>query len=103
METGAYTQDLFIKRTNTLNVQLEHLMKQKEALLHNDYDKELNQKKKAIPIIENVLKGYSKDMTAEEKNKLLSTIIKEVIYTKEKGGRYLKDNFQLKIILLPFD
>ena len=103
VETGAYTQDLFIKRTNTLNVQLEHLIKQKEELLHNDYDKELNQKKKAIPIIENVLNEYSKDMTAEEKNKLLSTIIKEVIYTKEKGGRYLKDNFQLKIILLPFD
>lgn len=103
VETGAYTQDLFIKRTNTLNIQLEALIKQKEALLCNNYDKELNQKKKAIPIIENVLSKYSKDMTAEEKNKLLSTIIKEVIYTKEKGGRYLKDNFQLKIILLSFD
>lgn len=104
VETGAYTQDLFIKRTNTLNIQLEALIKQKEALLcNNNYDKDLKQKKKAIPIIENVLSKYSKDMTAEEKNKLLSTIIKEVIYTKEKGGRYLKDNFQLKIILLSFD
>ena len=41
-------------------------------------------------------------MTAEEKNALLSTIIKQVIYKKEKGGRYLKENFSLKIILLSF-
>ena len=42
-------------------------------------------------------------MTAEEKNELLSTIIKKIIYKKDHGGRYLKENFNIDIILLPFD
>ena len=103
VETGAYTQDLFIKRTNTLNEQLETLLNQKTELSKSkDRTKDLYSKKKAIPILEDVISKYSKDMTAEEKNALLSTIIKQVIYKKEKGGRYLKENFSLKIILLSF-
>ena len=103
VETGAYTKDLFIKRTNTLNEQLEILLNQKTELSKSkDRTKDLYSKKKAIPILEDVISKYSKDMTAEEKNALLSQIIKKVIYKKEKGGRYLKDNFSLKIILLSF-
>lgn len=103
VETEAYTQDLFIKRTNTLNEQLETLLNQKTELSKSkDRTKDLYSKKKAIPILEDVISKYSKDMTAEEKNALLSTIIKQVIYKKEKGGRYLKENFSLKIILLSF-
>ena len=104
VETGTYTQDLFIKRTATLNKQLETLINQKNELAKTkDITKEFNNKKKAIPILEDVLSKYSKEMTPEEKNALLSSIIKKVIYTKSKGGRYLKDNFKLKIILLPFE
>ena len=90
-------------RTNTLNEQLETLLNQKTELSKSkDRTKDLYSKKKAIPILEDVISKYSKDMTAEEKNALLSTIIKQVIYKKEKGGRYLKENFSLKIILLSF-
>lgn len=103
VETGAYTQDLFIKRTKVLNEQLNTLSSQKSELSKvKDRTKDLYSKKKAIPILEDVISKYSKDMTAEEKNALLSTIIRKVIYKKDQGGRYLKDNFSLKIILLSF-
>ena len=104
VETGAYTQDLFIKRSNALNEQLDALLKQKTELSKaKDTRKEFYQKKKAIPLLEDILSKYSSNMTAEEKNELLSTIIKQVIYEKDKGGRYLKDNFKLKVILKLID
>lgn len=104
LEKNLYTEDLFIKRSNVLNEQLEALQKQKQELSKvKDTRKEFYQKKKAIPILEDVLGIYSKDLTAEEKNELLSTIIKEVIYEKDKGGRYLKDNFRIKVILKLID
>lgn len=104
VETGAYTQDLFIKRSNALNEQLEALLKQKTELSKaKDTRKEFYQKKKAIPLLEDLLSKYSNEMTPEEKNELLSTIIKQVIYEKDKGGRYLKDNFKLKVILKLID
>lgn len=102
VETGAYTQDLFIKRTNVLNEQLESLINQKKELSKvKDKTKEFNHRKKAIPILEDILSKYSNQLTAEEKNELLSVIVKKIIYKKEKGGRYLKDNFELKVILWP--
>lgn len=103
VETGAYTQDLFLKRTNILNEQLEALSNQKKELLKKDTNKDFYIKKKSIPILEDILSKYSNKLTPEEKNALLSSIIKQVIYKKEHGGRYLKDNFTLKIILLSFD
>ena len=104
VESGAYTKELFKKRLDILNNQLESLLKQKEEIPNvNNLVNDFNNKKKAIPILEDVLSKYTKEMTAEEKNQLLSTIIKKVIYKKERGGRYLKDNFSIEIILLPFD
>lgn len=104
VETGAYTQDLFIKRKKILDEQLESLFNQKiELSKNNNKEKELKTRIKAVPIIEDVLTKYSNNLTAEEKNELLSTIIDKVIYTKDKGGRYLKENFSLKVILRVFD
>lgn len=104
VETGAYTQDLFIKRTNTLNEQLDALFNQKQELSKaKDMEKELTIRKKAVPIIEDILNTYNDDLTAAEKNELLSTAIDKIIYKKDKGGRYLKENFSLKVILRVFD
>ncbi len=101
VETGAYTQDLFIKRKNALNEQLEALFKQKEELSKvKDKTAELNKRKKAVPILEDILSKYSHELTPEERCQLLSSIIQKVIYTKDKGGRDYMDNFKLKIILL---
>ena len=104
VEAGAYTKELFKKRIDVLNNQLEALLNQKQELPNmNNIAQEFNSKKKAIPILEDVLSSYTPEMTAEEKNELLSTIIKKIIYKKDRGGRYLKENFSVDIILLPFD
>ena len=104
VETGVYTQDLFIKRKKILDEQLESLFNQKiELSKNNNKEKELKTRIKAVPIIEDVLTKYSNSLTAEEKNELLSAIIDKVIYKKDKGGRYLKDNFSLKVILRVLD
>ena len=104
VETGAYTQDLFIKRSNALNEQIENLQNQKIELSKvTDKTKVLNQRKKAIPILQEVITTYNKDLTPLQKNELLKLIIKKVTYTKDKGGLYYKDNFKLKVELLPFD
>ena len=104
VEAGAYTKELFKKRIDVLNNQLEALINQKQELPNaNNLTQEFNNKKKAIPILEDVLSKYAPEMTAEEKNELLSTIIKKIIYKKDRGGRYLKENFNIDIILLPFD
>lgn len=104
VETGAYTQDLFIKRKKVLDEQLESLFNQKlELSKNNNKEKELKIRIKAVPILEDVLTKYSDSLTAEEKNELLSTIIDKIIYTKDKGGRNLKENFSLKVILRVFD
>lgn len=104
VEAGAYTKELFKKRMSVLNSQLETLLTQKEELPDtNNLTKEFNNKMKALPILEDVLSKYSSEMTAEEKNELLSTVIKKVIYKKDQGGRSLEENFTLDIILQPFD
>ncbi len=100
IETGAYSQEMFILRTTKLNNEIADLIKQKNELNNtSEIEKKYNNHKKAIPILENIIKTYKTLTTAEEKNKLLSSIIKEIIYTKDKGGLYLKDNFKLKIIM----
>ena len=83
VEAGAYTKELFKKRIDVLNNQLEALINQKQELPNaNNITQEFNNKKKAIPILEDILSKYAPEMTAEEKNELLSTIIKKVIYKK---------------------
>ena len=103
VETGAYTQDLFIKRSNVLNEKIENLINQKKELSKTTNRFEtLNQRKKAIPILQEVLTTYNKDLKPSQRNELLKLVIKKGIYTKDKGGRYYKDNFKLKVELLSF-
>ena len=100
VETGAYTQDLFLKRSNILNEELDNLNNQKiEISKSNNIETKFENRKKAIPIMENLLAAYSNKLTPVEKNEALKKIVKQVSYKKEKGGRYLKDNFELEISL----
>lgn len=66
--------------------------------LQND---ELEQKRKAIPILENCINEYY-DLSVKEKHKLLTTIIDKIIYEKTVGGRWNEEaraNFTLELFL----
>lgn len=99
LESGTYSQEMFNERKQKLLKQLADLEKKKEKLSSNNVIKKYNQKKSAIPKIENVLNSYDNLLTPEQKNDLLSTIIEKVYYRKEKGGRKLKENFKLVVYL----
>lgn len=104
VENGTYTKELFINRTNTLNLELDKLKDKKNQIIKNkDVDKELKSKKKIVPIIELILKQYSDELTPGEKNRLLNLVIEKIIYKKDKGGKDNKNNFSLDIILHDFD
>lgn len=62
---------------------------------------EVDNKRKAIPILENCLNEYN-NLSVEDKHKLLCTIIDKIIYSKTKGGRWDEDarsNFELEIFM----
>ena len=95
VEDGTYTKQKYIERTTILNNRIKDLNDKKIELSKNNTLNSVNCKKKALPIIENVLENYNDTLTNEKKNELLKSIIKEVFYKKE----IKKGKFSLKIIL----
>ena len=99
VETGVYNTETFLKRTNLIKEQLENLEKQKNEIDTSTLDK-VKIIKMSIPKIENILATYNdSNLTAEQKNMLLKTIVEKVIYIKEKGGRGYEENFHLEVYL----
>ena len=99
-ENNIYSDKDFIERKVIAEKRIKDLKTRKKELTCKDNKtKEFEQKKKAIPIISNVLENYNKSLTPQEKNKLLKTIIKKIIYTKDQGGKNHVNDFTLKIIL----
>ena len=84
---GAITDDEYIfLRNYTLNEE-NRLKGQIEALESKMQTEELENKRQAVPILENCIKEYY-NLNIEERHQLLKTIIDNIIYSKEKGGRW---------------
>lgn len=99
LEDGTYTQEMFNERKLKAEKELLELKNKREQLSSNTVIKSFINKEKMVPQIQQVLKSYNSSLNAEKKNKLLSSIIKEITYKKEKGGRHFESNFTLKIYL----
>ena len=88
LEQGVYNIDLFKKRTEKLEIEIENIKQRikeiKETPLDDDI-KALN----AIPILEKVLEKYP-NLDIEQKNKLLKTIIKSIEITTIDGVTDIK-------------
>lgn len=85
-EDGVYDRDLYENRFKDIQSTITNLKKQ-----INDYEKQLeleqkllNEKENVIPKLENILDIYDKLETAEEKNRLLKTVVDKVTYLKTK-------------------
>lgn len=73
----------------------------KNALNDKLQNDELEQKRKAIPILENCINEYY-SLSVENKHKLLTAIIDKIIYEKSVGGRWNEEartNFKLELFL----
>lgn len=100
LEEGIYSKDRYLERVQAIEEDLKALNLKYEELDTLEFDEE-NRVKKAIPILEKVLKEYW-NLDSVDKNTLLKTIIDKVEYTKSKR-KQIKDefdnNFELKIFL----
>ena len=100
LEEGIYSKDRYLERVQAIEEDLKVLNLKYEELSIIEVDAE-DRVKKAIPILENVLKEYW-NLNSSDKNTLLKTIIDKVEYTKTKR-KSIKDevdnNFDLKIFL----
>lgn len=84
LEQGIYTVDMFQRRTSALKCEISDIEKRIESLESEKPDADVTART-AIPIIENVLAKYD-TLNAEEKNKLLKSIVKSVVYTNVNHG-----------------
>lgn len=100
LEEGIYTKERYLERVESIERDLKAL-KNKYEELNNIEENGEDKVKRAIPILEKVLKEYW-NLNSADKNSLLKTIIYKVEYTKTKK-KSIKDkidnNFELKIFL----
>lgn len=97
VETGAYTQELFLQRSQVLSGRLKETQSALDAAnARLSSGKKIQQSRvEIIPKVEYVLKAYSKLESPAEKNALLKTVLDKVIYSKAQGGRYVESDMQL--------
>lgn len=101
-EEGTYTKEMFSERCNMISKQIETTS---NSIL--EYKKQLDEelmreegRKEIVPKVKNVLDIYNKLDTPEEKNDLLKTVVKKVMYLKtERAIKKTSDptNFELDI------
>ena len=95
----AYEQEVdtlqeYIERKKELSEEVEVIIKEKDSIGKDDEKDKIITIKKAIPILKNVLNDYN-NLTAEEKNELLKTIIESVMYLKTERNN--NDSIKLDI------
>ena len=85
-EDGTYTKEMFNERIIMLDAkknEIEENIKKQRNVVNEQY-KRLQDKKEVIPKIENIIDVYPTLETAEEKNLLLKTVLKKVVYQKDQ-------------------
>ena len=100
LEMGVYSKEKYLSRVNILEQEKNDIRDNIRKLKANNLDENIRIKK-AIPILEKVLDEYW-NLSAQEKNDLLKTIIEKIEYTKTtRNTRWNKDldNLNLKIFL----
>lgn len=98
-ELKDYTREQFLKRKGEIESQIEELAMKKSKLENNKQEDKIIRYKKMIPKLSLCLNNYD-NLSIENKNKLLKTIIDKIIYTKtEKSTKANKITFKLKLYL----
>lgn len=97
LEQNIYDNNTFLERSKILKEQIQNLKVEKEKYSKQSNKKNIEKIKDIIPKLKNVLDKYSTNLSAEERNNLLKTIIKKVYYIKFVKGKGHEEEFNLKI------
>ena len=97
LERKVYTDEMFLNRVNTLNIQIENKKEQIKELQSTDIKEEVVQYEKAVPILKTALKNYH-TFTTEEKNEFLHSFIESIEYSKTiKRSKWNTNNTDMKL------
>lgn len=99
VEQGVYTVELFTARCQELSrrrLDLEQRIQAAGAAM-TALEQQLQAKSLIAPAVRRVLDSYALAETPEEKNALLHSVLKDVVYTKTTGGRYQASNMSITI------
>lgn len=102
LEVGVYTIEIYKKRTDYLQSQIQSKNEQKKELEDELMQNKFEKYAKAIPQIEKCIKLYHKTDSIEDKNELLSSIIDYITYEKNANGRWDKEainKFEIELYL----
>jgi len=103
LEQGVYTVEKYTQRTQVIEQRLKQAeddYKELQAMLAAGEMRE-ERRKTIIPNVEHLLELYHALPTPHAKNDMLKEVLKKVVYTKKKGGRWhsMPDDFE--IVLYP--
>ena len=97
LERKIYTDEMFLSRVNTLNVQIEQKKAKIKELEASDIKEEIIQYEKAVPVLKTALKHYH-SFTTEEKNEFLHSFIEKIVYRKNiKRNKWDLKNTDMKL------
>ncbi|PWW01169.1 DNA invertase Pin-like site-specific DNA recombinase [Paenibacillus cellulosilyticus] len=101
LEQKVYTVEKYVSRSSALT---DRIQEAEAALMQVQSEIELEVKRsqakaQTIPQLEHVLEVYPTIQEPAQKNELMKSILENVIYTKEKGGRWsgAQDQFTLQL------
>lgn len=103
LEEGIYTKEKYSQRVNILEEDLKALKSNLNDLMQTNFDKEENIRS-SIPILEKIIDEYW-NLTPEQRNKILKSVIERIEYKKEKPQEAwatknnIENKFDLKIFM----
>ncbi len=97
LEQNIYDTNTFIQRSNILKDNIKSLEEELNKYTVKSKRNQIDKIKDVIPKLKDVLDNYSTSLSAEDKNKLLSSVINKIYYIKMLKGRGNEDKFDLKI------
>lgn len=103
LEDGTYTTDIFLARFRAVDDKIagaQRRIRQIEAEIQREAP--AGQSRTALfPKAERVLEQYEKAQTPAEKNELLKSVIRKVVYTKTTNGRWHGSPDDFELVLYP--
>ena len=98
LETGIYTNDVFLERNAALREKMTACSTQLAEAKKN-LPKAIDYAEKIITLKEAISSLDDDSVSMEKKNRLLKAVIKKIEYTSEKGQPHGKNDFKLRIYL----